>query len=678
MAVQVGRAVGPPNRSALAESSPGRIDAIASIPERMASFQLFDIDRIEVLSGPQGTLFGKNASAGVINIVTNRPKLGVTSGDGHFSIGSQNTGAGGVEAIGQATVNLPVSETIAARISAFGVRRDPLVQNVYTRQGNYGQTQVGLRGKLLWEPSDKADLYVIGEITNSEGAGLTVYSNSNVAPGGFLDTQTRIYAPSINPRDRLNNKVADNAPFYGRFTAGGLQSEGNLHFGDGHTLNNIVAYRFYTDSNGGDVDHLPLSTWDSNFGNKNYKQFSNELRLISPAGDRLEYVAGLYFFGGTYGSRFEQGSRAEGLGLPTPPTTIGFIGSITRSTTKSRTVAAYGQATFELVDHLKLIGGLRLTHDNNSVVGSAVAGPNLISLDTVGTYNYAVGETNLSYKAGLQYQVDPNVMLYGSYTRGYKGPGLAQNVGSPNPVVGKEIPIAWEAGIKSRLFDRALTLNVSAWDETFKGFQAQAFNGFGTPTLLLNAGNLKSRGAEVQADWQTGSGLTLSGNLSYVDAFYKDFKGNPCYPGQPTGVSGPGVCLPNGSSDASGNALQGASKWTYTLSAAYEREVGTNLTGFANIKWYHRSSYNDTAVADPKTQVDGYGLLGGNIGIRSDNGRWKLSVFGRNILDKRYPGLIIRNPLDGFLGDAAKGGDYLTFWSPDSFRTLGLALDVNF
>lgn len=654
------------------------IDGVSLGQPRMAAFQLFDIDRVEVLSGPQGTLFGKNASAGLINIVTKKPVLNETSGSALFSYGSQNTGAGGAEAFGQATINLPLSETLATRISIFGMHRDPLVKNVYSSSGDYGQTQFGMRVKLLWKPSEDFDLYAIGDLTHSDGAGLTVYTNSLAAPGGFIATKSAALTPEIDVFSPVNNKTADNEGYWGHFSAGGLQSEASFHLTNGMTISNLAAYRFYKDASGGDVDHLPISTWDTNVARKDYWQFSNELRFLSPTGGRLEYVAGIYYFHGSYGALLQQGSNGEGVYTGTLPPLTGFIGVTGQWRTKSDTIAGYAQTTLTLFDGLKAIGGLRLTHDNISNAGSWDQGANLVALQKTGTFDYSAKETNLSYKLGLQYEIERGVMVYGSYTRGYKGPGLSRNVADPSPVVGKEIPLAWELGLKSRFFDRKLTLNASVWDETFKGFQAQAFSSFSAATLLLNAGSLKSRGAEVQAQVQAFTGLSFSGSLSYVDAFYKSFEGNPCYPLQPKGSSGTGVCLPNYTTDASGNRLQGSSKWTYTLSASYEKPVSGGLVGVADVTWYHRSSYYDSATEDPKTHVGGYGLLGGSIGVRAENGRWKLSLYARNILDKRFPGLIIRNPIDGFLGDASRGGDYLTFWTPDSFRSIGAALNINF
>jgi iron complex outermembrane receptor protein len=653
------------------------IDGVSYGRPEMAVVQLFDLDRVEVLEGPQGTLFGKNASAGVVSIVTKNPKLGVVEGMAHLAYGNSSTPSAGNEVVAQLAVNVPVSANSAVRLAGFVTYRDPIVKNVYTDEGDYGQTQFGLRGKYLWEPDDRWRILIGADAAHNTGAGLSAYTNGSVAPGGLLATLTDTYVPEIS-QTTLNTKVADDLPKYLSFTSLGGFADINYEMPSGLTVNNLAAYRYYTKKSGGDVDHLPLNVFNINAGTKHYEQFSDELKIASPAGKRLEYVAGLYFFKGIFDSTFAQGGNLEGLNRGTAPVGMSLIGNFADRTTRSTSVAAFAQGTFRIVDPLRIIVGGRVTHDTLRNIGTLSLGNNVIALSALGSYDYRVEETAFSYKLGAQYDLSRDIMAYVNYTRGYKAPGLTDTPGSTSPIVKKEIPIAWEIGLKTQWFDRRITLNLSAWDETFKDFQAQAFSQFSVATLLLNAGSLKSRGAQVELSATPVAGLSLHANAAYIDAYYKSFKGNPCYPGEVSGTSGSNVCLPNGSSDATGNPLQNASKFSYTMSAQYDVPLSDSLDAFASMNWYHRSKTNYSANLDPKTAQAGYGLLGGSVGVKGPDEKWKLSIYGRNILDKRFAGWIVRNPIDGAIGDAAKGGDYFTFFTPDSFRTVGLSFDVKF
>jgi iron complex outermembrane receptor protein len=270
------------------------------------------------------------------------------------------------------------------------------------------------------------------------------------------------------------------------------------------------------------------------------------------------------------------------------------------------------------------------------------------------------------------------VMTYASYARGYKGPALASTPAVAFPVIRPEIPTAWEIGIKSSFLDRKVVFNVSAWYEKFRNFQAQATDIVTNFSGLLNAGSLISKGAEASLVVNPIRGLTLSGDVVYTDAYYGSFQGLPCYGGQPTGTSGVNVCLPNRTTDATGNRLANSSKWTYTLGADYSFEVAEDRTVKVGANWNYRSTTNFLAAGNPRTRQNGYGLLGGDIALSSKLNGWTLAVFGRNILNKHFYSFITQSPVDGFLGDSARGGNYAAFFSPDGIRTIGVSLRKSF
>lgn len=652
------------------------IDGVVLGRPEMGSVQFFDLERVEVLQGPQGTLFGKNASAGVINIVTARPKLDRVEALGHLEYGKINSASAGNEIIAQAAVNVPLSESSAVRISGFGNYRDPLVKNINNKRSDYSHTEIGLRAKYLWRPDDSLSMYLQGDIARQSGVSSSAFTPRKLIPGGFeagiLSSSGIVAGPS-------NLEVANDGLIYNRFTVGGAQAEVTYELESGISFTNIAAYRFFNNNSGNDPDLAPLNVFNVNDQSIRDSQFSNEFRITSPTGGWIEYVAGLYYFTAEYENSIKQAGDLLGLIPITPPPGLNVISANTFTRVKPKSYAAFGQVTLRPADRLRLILGGRVTHDKVSLTGSAVQGASVLPLGARGTVEGSTKETAFSYRIGAQYDLAPSIMVYASYTRGYKGPGLNTNVGVPPQfvVVNKEIPKAYEIGVKSTFLDRRVTLNLSAWDETFEGFQAQGVAvQFGSVNYTQNAGSLKSRGAEAALTVRPTGGLTLNGSIVYTDAYYRDFV-TACYSGQPTGPSGRNVCRPDRSTDASGNRLANSSTWTYSLAGNYETNLSGDLDGFVQANWYHRSSTNFTATGNPDNHLGGYGLLGGSVGIRSDDRKWELSLFGRNILDKRFPSLITNFPLDGATGDAARGGNTLQFFNVDSFRTIGVALNVH-
>jgi iron complex outermembrane receptor protein len=688
------------------------IDGVSYGRPEMAGGVLFDLDHIEILEGPQGTLFGKNASAGVVSVVTAKPKLDKFEAIGRVSYGQANKPGAGTEASGQLAINIPITSNSAARIGLFATYNSPILKNVNgTSVDNsfQGMAQFGIRAKYLWEASSKFTLLISGDVAQEFGPGVSVSALSSVAPGGFLATQLAATAPQITPSS-TNTLIADGAPYQNSFTIAGVQADATLELGGGYSVSNLLAYRSYLTDNTGQIDHIIARTYDGGTQRVKESQVSDELRLLSPTGGMIEFVGGLYFFRANYSTDLTVSVLGEGLpNIPALTPGQGFLGYTRNHRTKLESYAGYVQAIvrpFGPDTPFRLLFGGRYTNDDLDVAGVTGQGNNVRAQLPLGSFNYIAQEDDFSYRIGAQLDLARDVMLYASYTKGYKGPGAnpavqrdaSGNVTRTSGLVRPEIPRAFEVGLKSQFFDRRVTLNASAWYETFKDFQAQAFSDYTRGNILLNAGKLVSKGAEVDLTVAPTTGLSLHASLAYVDAYFKKFQGVPCYASQTLGTGGRGVCVatlnPNGStsftSDASGNPLFNSSKWTYTLSADYSAPISSSLSGFVQSNWYHRSSFNYSPVLDPNTAQRGYGLLGGALGIKASNDRWKLTLFARNLLDTRFSGWKVANPISALVGDAPggggagaapngpKSGDYVVFYTQDSFRTVGLSLDVKF
>lgn len=656
------------------ESSVGTVlDDVTLARPQLGVTQFFDIDNIEILRGPQGTLFGKNATAGLVSINTNRPRIGETSLDFYDSTGFDDSVGAALVQEANATVNLPISSNAAARISTFVVRDSSFINYVGTAPNETGLTEYGGRLKLLWDPTDELAVYLAGDFVTASGLGDGVFTSRYNAPGGVYQLIQGQFGIVASPN---NLRIADGAPSFHHLDTGGEQANVKYTFASGYSLTNIVAYRFYRDDGNNDFDQTPYSLADTFVTSRDIKQTSEELRLASPNDGRFVYQVGLYYLNLTFPGSFNQGANLQPLYPPVPGETL--VGSNQYYQLSSQSKAAFGQGEFKIVDGLSLLFGGRYTRDGTHVQNTYNEIGYVIPTEIPGVISNDVETNNFSYKAGLDYQITPDVFTYAQYALGYKGPAFDQTTLTATK---PEIPHSVEVGIKSTLLERRLSVNLDAFHTVFHDFQAQAFyvppgSNVGEFTTV-NAGSLRVQGLEADLRFIALPGLTYTGGAAFVDGVYTSFVGAPCYPGQPSGTSGRDVCLPNDSSNVSGGRLANAPRFTMNLAGEYERAIGRN-NAFVGADIYNRSSLNFSATQDPKTEVGGITLVGAHVGYRDPDRRWEVMAFGRNLFDRRFPTFITPNPLGTVVGDAAKGGDYYQTFGPESFRTVGVSVTGHF
>lgn len=627
-----------------------------------------DVERVEILRGPQGMLFGKNASAGLISVVGNQPVLGEYSGSMHASYGTDN------DTMLTGVANLPVSKDSALRVVGYGSHRDGYIENVHTGEDLNDSNQYGMKAKYLWKPTNDLSVYAIADWSHTH-ANCCIWTTRENVPGTYVDTAQ--HADGITPGPK-NDKVSLDGPVFSRSTGGGAQVELNWSPG-AYTFTSITAYRQWRQEDGLDSDQTPQDYLDENIGTQRQKQFSQEVRLTSPAGRFIDYVAGLYYWHQQIdGMSYQSGDSGALTGVPT-----GTNADVTMlDTMKTDSYAAFGQGTVHLNDELRLSAGARVTRDvlsfdyDRTSHGSFT----VLGIPFVDTSPYAfsanTSNTNLSWKFGAQYDVTRDIMSYATVSRGYKGPGIGGVLyiePGEDPLVKPEIPTSYEIGLKSLLLDHRLMFNVALFDTTFKGYQTQVIDastllGGGVSAKVINASSLKTRGVEVDTMARPLEGLTLTGGVSYVDAYFGD---------------GCTSCGGGVGDDTSGMRLPGASRWTYSVSGTYEQSVFDALTGFVSLNWYWRSGVQFGTSKDPvaaaKTYQSAYGLLGGSIGIGSDDGDWRVSLFAKNILDKRFSALILGTPVPSVIPPTYHSGSgYSQFLTSDAYRTVGVTADLSF
>jgi iron complex outermembrane receptor protein len=671
------RGVGSGLNTIAGESSVGTaIDGVAMSRPDFGIVQYFDIQQIEILRGPQGFLFGKNATAGLVNITTTRPKLGEYESIAHLEYGRTTAAGGGNEYVAQVSQNLPTGENQALRIDGFFTSSPGVIRDIVPGNTDHlGEQEDGAKLKYLWSPNDRLDVYAIADIAVETGAGGEAQA-WGIDHTAFLRPLNLALGIQAGPRNVDIASFGSKTPDNSFFTEGGAQLELTYHLDGGFNLTNMVAWRSFKQTNAQDSDFLPIDVFSTNTQSRTEKQFSEELRLSSPSSEVLSYQLGLYYLDAHYEQFRDLAGRFEGI-LPTPPPPgVGFIGSITDETLPARSYAAYGQAVFHATDRFRVVAGARFTHDDDSGTSIIFPSNNLRPLFGTLPIDQHVTVSNFSGRAGLEYDVAPESMAYFTFARGYKGPAINDAPNATTPLR-PEIPTSLELGLKSTLFDHRLVLNAALFHTDFADYQATSFDTKAFARFLANAGELRTQGVELELTAKPTSGLTLTAATTYDDAYYVSFKGQPCYPLEPLGT-GPNQCDPNGASDATGNRLENAPRWSASTSATYEHALSPGLNGSIRADYYFRSMVHFSADGDPGTLGPAYGIFGLSMGISPPSASWRVSVFARNLLDKRFITFSALSPGLSFSKDAAMGGDYLNSYGVDSFRTIGVSLDTKF
>jgi len=658
-------------------------DVNITLPRFVPLNSLADVERVEVLRGPQGLLFGKNTTAGLISITTARPELGRFGSSGRVQAGERD------QVQTQAVVNLPIGQSAALRLVGGYQYQKPVTDLVGPGRLDPVRRYFGT-AKLLWEPTDRLSLYAIADYQNN--GGIEAYSTIRkfggndatpipaafrpLAPANFVLTQNTALGVVASPR---NNKTAvgstdirrDERSFGAQFTAS--------YDAGPFAITSVTAYRDLNARANNDVDQTPVPFFDTNIANSQSNQFSQELRVNNTGPGFLDYTAGLYFFRQHIDAQILQ-SGTFGVFPASTPVRLSPVNGQSNFDYDSKSYAAFAQATFNLTPELRLIVGGRYTRDeiDSTTTVTRVTGVcNLVTFllsggrNCVGALAAPIvadrGVDGFSGRAGVEYEVG-TANLYATYTRGYKGPAVSSAAGAAFAVDPEKVD-AYEIGAKIDLADRRISLNLAGFINDFRDFQAQVFDqslngGLGT-FRTGNASTLKTRGIEAEALVRPIRGVTLSGGVTYLDTEYGDYLVS-CYFGQ---TAAQGCNLPGPSFNAAGSPLVGASKWTTSLAGNVEQPVGRDLKVFVNADWRYRSSFY-YAINDPNTIQSGFSVVNVTAGLADIGDHARVSVFVRNLFDKRYAAAI-------FPGNFSVG-QYVQSLPDNAFRRIGAAFEWRF
>jgi iron complex outermembrane receptor protein len=638
-------------------------DVSLGVPLFQSNGVFNDIARIEVLRGPQGLLFGRNASAGLLNVVTNRPRLGETSGTVGVEYANRDTADGGdFGLIARGTLNLPVTETSALRVNLLMSHQDPIARAIVTSppgaKVDQAQKRLAARVKYLWEPSGATSLNASADYSRERGVGgIWDRTLRTLGAGTYTAALNRIGA-TAGPRN-LKYGIDSSSGNYRSVDTYGASLTISHELSPTLTLSNIVAWRRYDLQLNLDTDYSTDDRFNTNRNGSNNRQLSEELRLAFKT-DRIDGQVGLYYFGSVNNGHTQLFANF-GSGI------ANFFGGDFDSRNTADSIAAFGQINFHLTDAFTLIAGARVTRDKVKVriaqdFGTYVNGPGLYG--PRGNFNFNQSNTDLSYKIGGQYQFTPDVMAYLTFATGYKGPAYPQNLGSNafNPYIEPETVEDIEGGVRSTLLDGRLRLNLSAFHQRFNDFQTQTYDPVAALFRLANAGGLRTQGLELDAVARPTERLTINFGASLTDTEFTDFI-TTCYPGQ-TVAQG---CVA-GQFQAKGLAPPGAPKFTTTLQALYDIPMGDNtLTLEGN--WFHRSGVNFSPNGDPGTALGAIDVIGASLTYRF-NDRYRISVFCKNCADKYAPSFLSHVTADPTA--------ILQSWNFNSVRTIGASFDVDF
>lgn len=350
-----------------------------------------------------------------------------------------------------------------------------------------------------------------------------------------------------------------------------------------------------------------------------------------------------------------------------------FLGQDRNYNLDSKSYAAFGQFTYEVVDNLKLIAGARLTHDklkidsvqNNSFYFVTLGGPRREVQATT-------SNTDFSYRLGFQYNFERDVMVYATYSRGYKGPGFADLLPATaaSPVVEPETNRNIEVGLKSTWLNGKLLFNLTAFHSKFRNLQVSSFNAVAGANFVQNAAAATSKGIEVLTVIRPVTGLSLTGSATFLDSKFDDFPGAECYPGQQT----PSCLVPTGRQfNAGGLRTPVSPELVANGQVKYEWALGGSVDAFVEGNITHRSAQWFTINQVPGTQFGAHQLLGGSIGVSSKNG-WRASVFCRNCTDERVPTNISIDPAEANANRVGLGH----LFGFNSVRQIGVTFGIDF
>lgn len=635
------------------------VDGVYYARPAAATLDFIDIDQIEVLRGPQGTLFGKNTTSGAINITTRKP---IFKPGASFEVSYGNYGY--IQA--KSSITGPLSKNLAARVSFSGTQRNGLVENVRTGKYTNDINNLGFRGQLLYKPSAHTSVTFAADASaqRPDGYAQVVAGVVKTKRPGYRQFDSIITAldytlPSLDAFDR---KIDHDVPWNSGNELGGLLLNADTKLGSG-TLTSTTAWRYWNWDPSNDRDFTGLQALSKSQNPAEHRNWSQEFRFAGQIAPNVNSVIGLFYIdqhvkidgteeSGSAQWRFSQSSTSDQW--KTPGLFEGY-GISTNAVIKSQSAAAFANIDWEVVKGLHLLPGLRYNYDKKDVVydrktygGLQTTDPALLALKN-GVYSdqfYVADadEKNFTYQLTVSYRANKRINVFATHSTSFKPVGV--NVAGLPTIAGKpatELAVIkpedlkhYEMGVKSSPSDN-FTLNLTLHNTDIKNYQTNVQS----PELGVNRGYIANaekvnvKGAELDANIKVNQHFTVYGAAAYTDATYIKFTNAPL-PLEETGATQNGVQV--AFKDISGGELPGISNWATSLGGEFTMPgvlLGRAGKFFIALEGFYRSSFSSSPSPSAYLNIDAYTLVNSRIGFRAANG---LSAFmwGRNLLDKNY------------------------------------------
>ncbi len=620
---------------------------------------LIDLEAIEVLRGPQGTLFGRNTPMGALNIRTKDASRDAFESVLELGFGSQDSYVIG------GSISGPITDTIAFRVSGKYNEREGFGDNLFTGESFGEEDNTNIRGKLDFDLTPNLNVVVSADYGQINSGGQTVELLNGTESPEFLGTLAALFGPdavNVVTSDPFDHDIYQDHRDLLDDEQWGVSIDAEYQLASGHTIKSITALREWEADNIESTLRLPanaiprVTTYAT-------ETFSQEIQILSPDGGAFQYIGGLFFYDEQYeiDQDFDLGAQFcipivaglagidAALGCAAEQQEAASDGEFDQDT---QSIAVFGQGTWQVSDTFSATLGGRYTTDdktgnfvntvNNPFVTALGIRSNETQLDLdAGDY----GDTDaFTYFANASFFPADDIMLFATVSSGFKSGGF-NSAGTATPLTreqrgfGPETTVNYEAGIKSQLFNNTLQLNATVFRMDIEDFQDRSFDGISL--LVRNAGELRQQGLETDFLWAPLDQLSFSGGVSYLDSEFQEYDGaSPLPGGEPQDLAG--------ASNHFSPEWQGSLVIDWTDSLGVLNGAEYFLRGETQYMGEHNAGTSTNQ--NPQTIQDAYQLYNARVGLRAADRTWEATFFGRNLTDEGYCVNFIDQPFGGPLG----------------------------
>jgi iron complex outermembrane receptor protein len=628
------------------------VDGVLQTVSNQFNTELFDLKQIEVLKGPQGALYGRNAIGGAIVITTKEPS---NDFDGSVSVGAGNGG----QQKAQVGISGPiVRDLLFASISGSQKSREGYLRNIFLNNKVDHYRNSVVRGRLIYVPSDAVKIDLRGSYDRTR-SGAIYFKRNNVNAQGFYTFYPTIRSTSSRPGSPddygppLNSNVDGEA--FRELYSTSLKIDVRTPIG---MLTSTSSYDRVKESTLGDGSPYTSALGSTQASLFRWNAKSTELRLTSENDQPFRYIVGAYYLDLKRESRRANGiDTGSGIVLPgyQPASSVNPSTNNTADDNHQKSYALFAQANYDIMNELELSGAIRYDHDkrntlNVSKVKDAASHPNYNPVGTPGTFREATFDA-WQPKVTLRYKIDSGSSVYASYSKGFRSGGFNQDGVravalrlNPNSTVTddykKEISTSWEAGWKAQFLDRAVTLNGAVFHTKFRNAQYFVFLPEASAQIITNIDRATMKGFEVDFNARPVEGWDVFGNVGYTDATIKQYTALPA---------------------SNGKTMPYVPKFGYSVGTQYALPVADNLELTARLDLHHkgRQFWETVNTAGARSA---FNLVDARLSLGHIDGKWRLSAWAKNIFDKKYN------------AEFVAGG----FVYPAEPQTFGIDLDYRF